>query len=61
MFQINAENLTPLEAFPYLGRTIIYSNSDWEAVYLDLHKAWRRWGMIARVIEREGATVRAQG
>ena len=27
-FQINAEALPPLEAFPYLGRTIAYNNSD---------------------------------
>ena len=39
---------------------IAYINSDWEAVYLNLHKARRRWGMIARVLEMMGATVRAR-
>ena len=41
-FQINAETLPPSEAFPYLGRTITYNNSNWEAVYQNLRKARRR-------------------
>ena len=61
MFQINAETLPSPEAFPYLGQTIAYSNSNWEAVYLNLRRVWRRWGMIARVLERTGATVRPRG
>ena len=44
-----------------MGRTISYNNSDWVAVYLNLSKARRRWGIIARVLERTGATVRAWG
>ena len=60
-FQINEETLPLLEAFPYLGRTITYSNSDWSAVYLNLRKSWRRWGVVARVLESTGATGRARG
>ena len=60
-YRQKTENLPPSEAFPYLGRTITYNNSDWEAVYLNLCKARRRWVMIARVLERKGSTVRAQG
>ena len=60
-FHINAKTLPPLEALPYLGQTISYNNSDWTAVYLNLRKARRRWGMTVRVIERVGATVRARG
>ena len=59
--QINAETLPLLEAFPYLGRKIAYNNSDWTAVYQNLEKARRRWGMIARVMVKTGAIVRAQG
>ena len=44
-----------------MGRTISYNNSDWAAVYLNLRKAWRRWGMVSRVLKRTGETVRAQG
>ena len=50
-----------MEAFPYLGRTIKLNNSNREAVYLNLHKERRRWGMIAKVLERRGATVRDWG
>ena len=60
-FQINADTLPPSEAFPYLGRTITYNNSNWAVVCLNLQKVWRQWGMIARVLERTGATVQAQG
>ena len=61
MFQINAETLPPPEASPYLGRTIAYNNNYWLAVYLNLRKERRRWGMIVRVLERTGAMVRARG
>ena len=54
------EIVPPSEAFPYLGRMIAYNNSDWAEVYLNLRKSWRRWGMVARVIKRTGAIVRAR-
>ena len=60
-FQINTEALPLLEASPYLGMKIAYNNSDWVAVYLNLRKAWRRWGMIARFLERTGKLVRDRG
>ena len=60
-FQMNAETLPPSEAFLYLGRIIVYNNSDWVVVYQNLRKARMRWIMILRVLERTGATVRAQG
>ena len=51
------EYLPQLEAFPYLRRAITYNNRNWAAVYQNLRKAWRRWGMIARVLANTGATV----
>ena len=57
MFQINTESLPPSEAFPYLEHMIAYNNIDWVAVYLNLRKSWRRWVIIARVLERTGAMV----
>ena len=45
--------------FLYLGQTITYNNSDWAAVYLNLRKARRRWGIIARVLKSIGETVRS--
>ena len=55
------EALPPLEAFKFLGRTITYNNINWAAVYQNLQKYWRRWGMIARVLESTGITVRSRG
>ena len=61
MLQMNAENLPLSEAFLYLGQKITYINIYWTALYLNLCKAQRRWGMIAKVMERTVAAVRAQG
>ena len=44
-----------------MGRKFAYNNSDWEAVYINLRKYWRRWGMIARVLESTGAMERNLG
>ena len=35
---VNAEPLEPGDAFPYLGRTVVYNNSDWEAMH---HNLWK--------------------
>ena len=61
LFHINSKALPSLEAFPYLGRMITYNNRDWPTVYQNLKKAQRRWGMIARVLAKTGATVQARG
>ena len=61
MFQCKVKTLPPSEAFPFLVQMMTYNNSDWAAVYLNLNKAWRWWGMIVRVLENMGATVRSQG
>ena len=50
LFHINAKTIPPSEALPYLGRTITYNKSDWSAVYLNMRKARKRWGMMARVL-----------
>ena len=42
LFRINANTLPILEAFPYLGRTIAYNNSDWPEVFQNLKKARSR-------------------
>ena len=56
---VNADTLSPSEAFPYLGKTITYNKSDWAAVYLNTRKARMLWSMIAKILERTGATVRS--
>ena len=49
-----------MEAFLYIGRTIAYNNNDWAAVYQNLQKSRRQWGMVASLMERTGETVWAQ-
>ena len=61
MFHINAKSLLPLEAFPYLRRTIVHNNSNCPVVYQNLKKVQSRWGVIVRFLEKMGATVRARG
>ena len=54
-------NLDPLESaatFTYLVCTITYNNSDWAALYHSLGEARRRWGMMSRVLDKSGVTVR---
>ena len=58
---VNSEPLEPATAFPYLGRTVAYNNSNWAALYHNLWKARRRWGVVGKVVTKTGATVRAQG
>ena len=40
---------------------ISYNNSNWAAVYLNLRKSWRWWGVIGRVLEKTRVTVRSEG
>ena len=56
-------NLDPLESvstLSYLGRTVAFNNSDWAALYQNLRKAQRRWGMVLGVLVKTGATVWAR-
>ena len=55
--------LNPLEAkasFPHLRRTVTYNNSDWEELYSNMWKSQRRWGMVANVMGKMGALIKAQ-
>ena len=58
---MNSELLEPVAEFTYLGRMVAYNNSDWEDLYHNLRKAWRRWEMARKVMLKTGATVRARG
>ena len=56
-------NLTPLEAttaFRYLGRTVMYNNNDWEALYINLRKSQRRCGMVSKVLGKTGAPIKSR-
>ena len=57
---VKSEPLKPAAAFPYLGSTVTYNNSDWAELHKNLRKAWRRWGVVGKVVTKTGATIRAQ-
>ena len=42
----------------YLYQKTAYNKGDWVAVYQNLQKSRRQWGMIVRMMERTGETVR---
>ena len=59
-FQINADPLLPPGASPYPRRIIAYKNGYWSAVFQNLRKARRRWGVVSKVLTKMGATVWAR-
>ena len=57
------EQLEPLKAtttFPYLGRTVMYNNSNWEALYSKVRKAQQRWGIVTKVMWNTGAPIKSR-
>ena len=59
--RINQEPLDSVSTFVYLGRTIAFNNSDWPALCRNLKRAQQRWGMVARVLEKTGASKKTRG
>ena len=54
--------LGPLEttsAFPYLGRTVDFNNSDWSDLYRNMRKAQWWWGVVGKVLTKTGETAQA--
>lgn len=47
--------------FPYLGRMVMYYNSDWLSLYRNLRKAQRRWGIVAEVLGKTWVLIKALG
>ena len=48
------------DAFPYLVCTVAFKNSDWAALYGNLSKAQRLWGMVVKFLTKTGETVRSR-
>ena len=48
--RVNLELIYTMAAFPYLGSTVAFNNSNWAALYGNLRKAQRRWGVLAKVM-----------
>ena len=51
--------LESVSSFKYLGRILTSTDDDWPALYKNLAKARKRWGMVSRVLARDGANERA--
>ena len=61
VFTLNGIPLERVRSFKYLGRILTDTNSDWPSLYHNLLKARRRWALVSRILEKEGASVRARG
>ena len=56
---VNSDTRGTAASLPYLGRTVAYNNSDWEALYQNIKKARRQWLMVAKVLTKAGAVLRS--
>jgi hypothetical protein len=61
VFTIYGKPLPRVDTFKYLGRPIASNDDDWPALYRNIPRARRRWGMVRRVLTREGATPAISG
>ena len=61
VFTIYGKPLPRVDTFKYLGRPIASNDDDWPALYRNLTRARRKWGMVRRVLTREGATPAISG
>ena len=46
--------------FSYLGKTVTLNNNDWEALYINLKKTKRIWGVVAKVLVKMGEPIKAR-
>ena len=58
--RVNLNTLDLTTSFPYLDWTFTYNNSDWSKIYSNLHKYQRIWGMVAKVLGKTGALIKAR-
>ena len=61
VFTVGGVPLEEVRMFKYLGRIMARSDSDWPAIMSQLKKARSRWGSLARLLARDGATPRITG
>jgi hypothetical protein len=55
------KTLPKIPTFCYLGRVLAANNSDWPALYKNLHKARVQWGLLSRPLVQTGVTPKHQG
>jgi len=59
IFHACGSPLDRVGVFKYLGRMLSENDNDWPAVYANLTKARKRWGMVSRVLRRDGLRPKA--
>ena len=61
-FYVEGKKLERVKEFLYLGRLLRSDEDDsWVAIASNLRKARQRWGQVARILTREGATPQVMG
>ena len=60
VYRVNPNPLEATTVFPYLVRTFTYNNSYWAALYSNLRKTQKKWGMVAKVLGKTGALIKAR-
>ena len=58
--QVNLEPIETTAALSYLGRTVAFKNRNWAALYFNMRKAQKRWGMAMKVLMNAGSMVQEQ-
>ena len=61
VFKIGDQPVERVSYFKYLGRILTQDDRDWTAIAANIRKARQRWGMVARILSREGATTKTMG
>ena len=52
--------LDSVSAFPCLGHTIVFNNSNWVVLYQNMRNTQRHWGMVPGLMVKAGETVQAR-
>jgi hypothetical protein len=55
VFMVEGRPIENVKEFKYLGRILEENDQDWPAVQRNLKRARQKWGMIGRILSREGA------
>ena len=61
VFSIRGVPLDAVDIFNDLGRPLLSVDDDWPAFHRNLTKARQKWGMIRRILAREGADPKVSG
>ena len=60
-FQAYIIPLEMINSFKYLGRFLTAADNNWPAVVGNLHTEHKSWSRLARIMGREGASLRVSG